>query len=111
MATNTLKAFFRGAVPTGLTTEYTVPASTTAVLKSFDICNTTATSITVRIHLVPSGGSADTSNALLYDYTIYAKDSGIFGWEGEEILLTGATIQISASAAGLAIHMNGIEQT
>lgn len=110
MATNTLKMFFRGAVPTSATTEYTVGGATTAILKSFDICNTTQAPITIRLHLVPSGGSADTSNALLYDYTIPAAANGIFGWEGEEILLTGDFIRMVASAAGLSIHMSGIEQ-
>lgn len=108
---NSLKLFFRGAVPTSATTEYTVPGATTAILKSFDICNTTAAPITIKLHLVPSGGSADTSNALLYNYIIPEQGSGIFGWEGEEILATGDFIRMVASGTGLAIHMSGIEQS
>ena len=90
-----------------LATAYTVPGATTTILKSFDICNTTASTLTVRVHLVPSGGSASAANALLYDYPIPGK--GLFGWEGEQVLATGATIQVSGSGAGCTITASGVQ--
>ena len=59
--------FGQAAITTGVTTLYTVPASTRALLKEFSIANTTAAAINVRVFLVPSAGSAGTGNAFLYD--------------------------------------------
>ncbi len=110
MATISSKCLFRGAVPTALTTEYTVPGSTTTFLKSFDICNTTSAPITIRLYIVPNGQAAGVSYALLYDFQIPANTNGIFGWEGENVMgTTGDTVQMIAAGAGLAIHMSGVE--
>jgi len=109
---NTAKQLGQAAITTGATTLYTVPGATVAILKSFDICNTTTLAIDVRVHLVPNGGSQNTNNALLYDFRIVGKagsGGGIFGWEGEQVLAAGATIQIQATAAGLTITASGVE--
>ena len=58
--------FGQAAITTGVTTLYTVPASTRALLKEFSIANTTGAAINVRVFLVPSAGSAGTGNAFLY---------------------------------------------
>ena len=50
----------QAAITTGVTTLYTVPAVARALLKEFNIVNTTAGAITARVFLVPSGGSAGT---------------------------------------------------
>lgn len=103
----TAKQFGQQAINT-LGTLYTAPASG-AILKSFDICNTTALQIKVRVYIVPNGGSAATTNALMYDYVIPARERGLFGWEGEQVLANGVTIQVEASAQGLTITASGVE--
>ncbi len=107
MATATATQLGQAAIGTSVTTLYTAPGSTTAILKSFDICNTTPSPIGVNVFLVPSGGSAATGNALLYGYPVPA--NGDFGWEGEQVLPTGATIQVQAALAGLTITASGVQ--
>lgn len=109
MATPTAKQLGQAAIGTSVSTLYTVPGSTTTILKSFDICNTTPNTIHVRVHIVPNAGSQNTNNALLYDYSVFAKDSGIFGWEGEQVMAAGSTVQIQADATGLTITASGVE--
>lgn len=110
MTTPTAKQLGQAAITTGVTTLYTVPALTTTILKSFDICNTTGSGIKVRVFLVASGGSASTSTALIYDSVVPANSEGFpFGWEGEQVLAAAGTIQIQAAATGLTITASGVE--
>jgi hypothetical protein len=107
MSTITPLQLCQAAITTSPATAYTVPGSTTTFLKSFDICNTVPTPVRVRIYLVPSGHSADTGHALLYDFLI--AENGLFAWEGEQVLAAASTIQVSASIAGLTITASGVE--
>lgn len=110
MTTISAKRLFQKAITTGVTTEYTVPGATTTFLKSFDICNTTGSGIKVRVFLVPSGGSASTSTALIYDSVVPANAEGFpFGWEGEQVMAAGDTLQVQAAATGLTITASGVE--
>lgn len=106
---NTALQLGQAGIGTGVTTLYTVPGSTKTIVKSIDLCNTTTSPIKVRIFLVPSGESALTTNALVYDKTIPAND--MLGWEGEQVLGAAATIQIQASLAGVTIIASGVEMT
>jgi hypothetical protein len=57
-----------GGAPTTL---YTAPALTTSLLQNLHICNTSTTvDDKVRVFVVPSGGSGDNTNAIIYDMTI-----------------------------------------
>jgi len=97
----------QAAITASTTTLYTVPTSTRTFLKDMDICNTTSGAITVNIYIVPSAGTASTSNALLYGALVPANST--LQWTGSQILLTGSTIQISASATGCTIVASGGE--
>lgn len=97
----------QAAITTGVTTLYTVPASTRTLLKDIDIVNTTAGALTVDIYLVPSAGSAGATNALFYGYSINANSN--LQWTGTQILNIGDTIQIKASGAGCTIIASGGE--
>ena len=81
---------------TSATTLYTVPSSTRTYIKNIDIVNTSATTSTFDIYLVPSAGTAGVSNALFYQQTVQPKAN--IQWQGSQILNAGATIQIKASA-------------
>ncbi len=110
---NVAKNIFQGSVPTSAgSAEYTVPALTTMILKSFDLCNTTGQTINARVHLVKSGDAADTTNPIIYDMPIYpSSQGGGFSWEGEKVMDAGDFIQLIASAAGLVAFLSGVEMT
>lgn len=99
----------QAAITTGVTTLYTVPASTRTLLKEFSIANTTGADIPVRVFLVPSAGSAATTNAFLYDVPVPTANA--LQYNGVEILNAGDTIQIQATSTGLTIIASGAEAT
>jgi hypothetical protein len=99
----------QAAITTGVTTLYTVPASTRTLLKEFSIANTTAAAINVRVFLVPSAGSAGTTNAFLYDVPV--PENNTLQYNGIEVLNAGDTIQIQAVSTGLTIIASGGEAT
>lgn len=99
----------QAAIGVGVSTLYTVGGATRTFLKDMDICNTTAVAILVSIFLVPAAGTAGTSNALMYNASVPANST--LQWSGSQVLLTGATIQVQGSAAGLTITASGGEAT
>lgn len=103
----TPKKLGQAAITTGVTTLYTVPASTRSFVKNLDIVNTSAGALTYRIFLVPSAGTAGTANALFYDFPINSKEN--IQWTGTQILDAGDTIQIQASGVGITITASGAE--
>ena len=97
----------QAAITTGVTTLYTVPASTRTLLKEFSIANTTGAAINVRVFLVPAAGSAATTNAFLYDVPV--PNNNALQYNGVQIMNAGETIQIQAASAGLTISASGAE--
>ncbi len=97
----------QAAITVGVTTLYTVPASTRTLLKEFSIANTTAAAINVRVFLVPSAGAAGTGNAFLYDVAV--PNNNALQYDGIQVMNAGDTIQIQAASAGLTITASGAE--
>jgi hypothetical protein len=97
----------QAAITVGVTTLYTVPASTRTLLKEFSIANTTAAAINVRVFLVPSAGAAGTANAFLYDIAVPLNNT--LQYDGIQVMNAGDTIQIQAAAGGLTITASGAE--
>ena len=62
---------------TTLTTLYTVPAATTAVVSSIVIANQTATAATFRLAVRVAGASIANSQYIGYDITVGASDSTV----------------------------------
>jgi glucose-6-phosphate dehydrogenase assembly protein OpcA len=60
---------------TTLTTLYTVPAATEAVISTIVIANLTASAATFRIAVRPNGASIANSQYIAYDITVGASDS------------------------------------
>ena len=60
---------------TTLTTLYTVPSSTQAIISTIVIANLTATGATFRIAVRPGGASIANSQYIAYDITVGASDS------------------------------------
>ena len=97
----------QAALTTSYATLYTVPANYRTYIKQFDICNTTAAAITVYVSLVPSAGTAGTSNAIFYNTTVPAYST--LQWCGAQVINASGTVQAKASAAGCTITLTGGE--
>jgi hypothetical protein len=63
MATITAKRFFQVQLTNAFVTEYTVPASTTSIIKEIVICNTGTVVRQFFFSLVPVAGAAGAANA------------------------------------------------
>lgn len=57
---------------------YTVPASTSAIVSTLVIANTTATAALAEVYVRIAGAAAATSNAVLYDASIPANSTATF---------------------------------
>lgn len=99
----------QAVITTGVTTLYTVPVDTRTFFKEFTIANTTASAINVRLFLVPSLGSAATSNAFIYDIAVPGNNA--LQYDGVQIINAGDTVQIQAASTGLTITASGAEAT
>ena len=106
---NTAAMLGRATMDVGGNTVFTVAGATTAILKSFDIANTTTQLIRVRVHLVPAAGSSNVNNAIMYDFPLVG--NGVFGWEGEQVLVTGSSVRVAGSVAGCTITCSGVNIT
>jgi glucose-6-phosphate dehydrogenase assembly protein OpcA len=62
---------------TTLTTLYTVPSATEAVISSIVIANLAASAATFRIAIRPDGASITNSQYIAYDITVGASDSTV----------------------------------
>lgn len=62
---------------TTLTTLYTVPSATNAVVSSITVANLAATSATFRIAVRPAGASITNSQYIGYDITVGASDTTV----------------------------------
>jgi hypothetical protein len=97
------------ATPSPMSTLYTVPAATEAVISTLIIANRAATAKSFRIAIRPDGVSISNSHYIAYDVPIAANDS--------TTLTLGLTlnandvISVYASAADLSMNVFGTEIT
>lgn len=95
------------AMTTSYVVVYTVPDNSRTYVKDINICNTTAGALTIDISLVPDGGTAGTSNALFYGFSVAANT--VYRWSGVQIMNAGDTIQVKASNTGITATISGGE--
>jgi hypothetical protein len=100
----------QGAIATGAgTLAYTVPSPPKATYKTtvtcIDIANTSSTTKTISLHLVPVGGTADTTNMLLPAISVAGNKT--LQWTGEQTLDAGDFIQAIGSLTGLTMNISG----
>jgi len=103
-----LKQLGQLALGTSASIIYTVPASTNTIIKEMAICNTSSSAVSVNVYMVPSGGTAGATNAVISGYSIAANLPAFFTGLNT-IIPAGATIQGSASASGVTITISGAE--
>lgn len=65
----------RQLTATTATAVYTVPAGSAVKLASVSVANVTASTVTVTVGLVPSGGTADGTHEVLHAYPLAAGDT------------------------------------
>jgi len=101
----------QAALTTSYATLYTVPTNITTptrtYMKQIDVCNTTGSAVTFNLHIVPTGGTAGTGNALFYVQNVAANST--FSYSGVQVLPTSSFLSAKASTAGLTITISGGE--
>lgn len=91
-------------VTAGVTTAYTVPASTTGIIKHLAAHNTASTPVELTVYLVESGGTAGVSNQI-FKRKIAGNDDAIIFSAINATLEASATIQVVASvASSISLH-------
>ena len=96
---------YRGAAATSNATLFSVQSNRQYTVTEIDIANTSGSSQTYTIYLVPSGGTASASNALFSAQTIAANTT--FQWKGAQVVQAGGTIQGFASAVTVTFMITG----
>jgi hypothetical protein len=94
---------------TTLTTLYTVPASTSAVVSTLIVCNTASSATTYRIAVRVAAASIATSQYIAYDAAIPANDTATLTLG--VTLAASDVISVYAGAANVAFAAYGVEIT
>ena len=95
---------------TGAVVLYTAPSITRAVIQKATITNLDTVARTVTVHLVPSGGSASDTNAVLKAYPVPANFTLDLPDLQSHVLEAGGTIQALASAASVcSLRVSGVD--
>ena len=103
-----MKKLGQGAITTGGgTLLYTTPTGMRTEVLDINIANTTAGALTCSLHIVPTGGSAATTNMLFPTVSVPANT--LIQWTGIEVLNAGDFIQGIGSAAGITVNITGSE--
>ena len=90
-------------------THYTVPGSTTTIVKQIALCNTSANNRTVDVHLVPNGGTAGVANAGIYNVVVDATSTTFVNMSA--VMDAGDFIAAKAQvASAVTMHSFGIQE-
>ena len=110
MPTYTYKALGQSAPgAASLTTLYTVPGATSAIVSSITVCNQSATPTSFRIAIRPAGAGVAAQHYIAYDVPILANEPWSFT-EGITLATTDV-ISVYATLATLSFNAFGQEIT
>jgi hypothetical protein len=103
MATETIKSpSYALPAANTLTTLYTVPALTQAVVSTINVCNTASTDATYRIAVLPNGVGITNANYLVFNATISGNETVAFT---QGITMdSGDLLRVFASTASVAFN-------
>lgn len=105
---NTPKRLYQGQPGTAETTLYTVPASTSTIVKEIILTNTTTTVAAASISAVPSGGTAGAANRIIAGFSIAANDTKIVPLS--TVLNTGDFLSgLQGTASAITVTISGVE--
>ena len=103
-----MKKLGQSAITTGGgTLLYTVPTGMRTEVLDINVSNTTAGALTAGVYLVPTGGTAGTTNALFPSVSVPANT--LIQWTGIQVLNQGDFIQGIGSGAGITVTISGNE--
>lgn len=89
---------------------YTTPGGTWTTISAMTVTNTTGNVVDVTVYLVPSGGSPDATNVILFERNLSPGESRIIGEAVGQTLHPGGTIQaVAGTAASLNMVASGYE--
>lgn len=94
---------------TTLTTVYTVPAATQAVVSSICVCNTNSASATYRLAVRVNAATLATNQYIAYDASVPANDTTLLTLGIS--LGAGDVVSCYASTTGVAFNAFGAEKT
>lgn len=107
MASIIPKLLFIGNAQAG--SVYTAPTTegSYSIVKSVNICNTSASPSTFSINLLESGQALSTSNAILANIDI--SGGNVFSYETSIVVPAGASLNISQPDNSLTFTISGVE--
>jgi glucose-6-phosphate dehydrogenase assembly protein OpcA len=92
-----------------LTTIYTVPAATSAIVSTITVCNRSATPTTFRIAIRPAGAAIANQHYIAFDVAIGANEAMSFTLG--VTLATTDVVSVFATLATLSFNVYGVEKT
>ena len=104
MATETIKSpSYALPAANTLTTLYTVPVDTQAVVSTINVCNTASADATYRIAVVPNGISITNANYIVYNATVAGNETisltqGITMDSGDLLRVFASTASVAFNA-------------
>lgn len=85
---------------TSATTLYTVPSNTTTKIATMTLCNTTGSPVTVTVHLLKVGDTADGTHSVVNGYSLTAGDTlSLRDYLGGAMLATGESLAVTVGTA------------
>lgn len=92
-----------------LTTLYTVPGATSAVVSTITACNESASEVKIRVSVAVAGAADEAKQYIYYDLPIAAKDnfSATQGWT----LATTDVVRCYSDNGAVAFNLFGVEVT
>ena len=86
---------------TSASTVYTVPSNSGIKLSAAALCNTSSATVSITgLHIVPSGGSASTTNKIVHSYSLAAGDTlSLTNYLGGMMLGDGDSIAVQVGTA------------
>jgi hypothetical protein len=103
-----IKTISQSALSTNLTSVYTVPASTTTLVKEILVCNTSANATKYTIYFVENGDTEGVKNAVFYGLTLLGNETQAIGLSTS--LNAQCSIKVKADIDGvLGMTISGVE--
>lgn len=97
-------------LPGTVTALYTVPTGVVTRIDAMTLTNPGASALSVSVHLVAAGGSADNSNVVLSGYTLAPGETRRVTGAIGQVLRAGGTVQgVCATASVVNIYASGVE--
>ena len=95
----------QSATTTSAVTIYTTPTDVRTYVADINVCNTSGSTVTFDVYLVPATGTAGVTNAIFNQCPLTANQT--VQWTGSQIMFTGDTVQIKGSGTATVVTVSG----